>query len=92
MVFIPDPDQGESDGHDDREPDPVGPAFEKEKGRKKASASEEVAKVDDLIEVGDIEEETARRVELISMGKEVQKNEPEGKANDPESGALTKGL
>ena len=87
MELIPDADQRESDGDGENDARPTGLLlFEKQSCGIKSTASEEVAKMGDFIEMGNIKGEFTRWVKLIPMRKKVQHNEPKEQADCPKAG------
>ena len=85
VKFVPNPDEGKRDRDKNDEFTPSRFRREKEGGGKKSTAAKEVSKVDDFVEMRDIEDKISRRVELVAMGKEIQQDKPENEANAPES-------
>lgn len=85
MVFVNHPDSREDQGDNQEESLPGRVASRVKGGRKESGSAEEIAKVENLIKMGNLEEEEGPgRMELVSMREEVENNEPHTKGGRPQ--------
>jgi hypothetical protein len=92
MILVQNSYEREDEGDDQSQSSPARIFGKVESCREQDSASEEEAKVQDFVDMRDLErKEAAWRVKSIPVGEEIQNDEPENKTSHPKTRALAEG-